>query len=44
LWVKQRAYPRVEQGSGLTHKHNTMLGRLAKDEYSSLLRAFVNYG
>ncbi len=29
--------------SGLTHKHQTRLERLARDKHSSLLRTFVNY-
>jgi hypothetical protein len=30
--------------TGLTHKHQTRLERLAKDKHSSLLRTLVNYG
>ncbi len=31
-------------GSGLTHKHWTRLERLFRDEHSSSLITFVNYG
>ncbi len=31
-------------GSGLTHKHQTRLERLARDNHSKLIQKFVNYG
>jgi hypothetical protein len=31
-------------GSGLTHKHQTRLERLARDNHSKLVQKFVNYG
>jgi hypothetical protein len=31
-------------GTGLTHKRNTRLERLAGDKHSSFLQKFVNYG
>ncbi len=43
-------YPRVEEscftwvGSGLTHRHQTRLERLARNKHTSLLRKSVNYG
>jgi hypothetical protein len=37
---KVRAYASV----ALVHEYQTMLERLARDNYSSLLQAFVNYG
>ncbi len=49
MWVKLGAYSRVEHlitrvGSILTWKHYTRLERPARDEHSSLVWAFVNYG
>ncbi len=49
---KARAYPSeapfrcstLGYAPGLTHKHKTRLGRLARDKHSSLLRKSVNYG
>ncbi len=39
--VHERCFTWV--GSGLTHKHQTMLERLTRDKHSSLLRKSVNY-
>jgi hypothetical protein len=32
-----------QEGSGLTHKHQTSILRLARDKHSSFLQKFVNY-